>query len=229
MTYNVSTDKATLASYQRKGVELGKRMEVISALEHDVRGLIDLAKGVETQRAKVDEVRRGMLALRERLESKNIESQGLVSRTAQLQRQLENASSRHQRSGQLHAEMREKADAKIQALKADYLAASRERGVWAKQREHLETEQRELEEEMKAFVARHEAELQEVMNEYWTMRRQAGEWGCVGCAGSELMDRGLHAHHDGTAGSDDSMREVGMQEFRVSRTDGAPRFVMYSM
>jgi kinetochore protein Nuf2 len=46
--------------------------------------------------------------------------------------------------------------------------------VWQKEREHLLAEQKALEEEMASFVARHEGEINELLQEYWNMRRQAG-------------------------------------------------------
>lgn len=182
MTFSVTSDKTTLASFQRKAHELGKRLEIISLLENDIRGLIDLEKGVETQQAKLDEARRAMMSLKARLEGKDIESQSLVTRIAQIQRQLENASGRQQRNEAMNVDMREKADARVQALKGEYLAASKERGAWAKQRVELENQQRALEDDMKAFVARYQAELDELMEEYWTMRGQAGELRYVLCA-----------------------------------------------
>ena len=56
-----------------------------------------------------------------------------------------------------------------------YVVRAKERGVWQKEREHLLTEQKELEAEMSAYVAKHEGEINELLHEYWTMRKQAGE------------------------------------------------------
>jgi kinetochore protein Nuf2 len=80
MSHNVSAEKATLNNFQRKGRELGNRLEVIGGLEMDLKGLIDLSTGIDTQRGKLEEARRGMLALNAKLEVKRIESQGLNAR-----------------------------------------------------------------------------------------------------------------------------------------------------
>ena len=68
MSYQVSNDKATLASFQRKGRELTSRLEIIGSLETDLKGLIDLSKGIEHQRSRVEEAKRALLALRAKLD-----------------------------------------------------------------------------------------------------------------------------------------------------------------
>ncbi|GFZ48113.1 Probable kinetochore protein NUF2 [Saitozyma sp. JCM 24511] len=173
MSHNVSAEKATLNNFQRKGRELGNRLEVIGGLEMDLKGLIDLAKGIDTQRGKLEEARRGMLALNAKLEVKRIESQGLNARLEQLDRQLQNASDKLVRQQNMSKDMQVRAAEKIEALKAQY---AKERGVWQKERDQLLLEQKALEEEMSVFVAKHEGEINELLQEYWTMRRQAEDY-----------------------------------------------------
>lgn len=52
---------------------------------------------------------------------------------------------------------------------------SKERSVWQRKREVIQSQQKELEAEMAAFVSENEGEINELLGEYWTMRRQAGE------------------------------------------------------
>jgi len=80
MSSTAAVEKASLASYQRKARELGNRIDVISGLEVDLKGLIHLEKGIDEQRGKVEEARRAMMALESRLEGKTIESQGHAAR-----------------------------------------------------------------------------------------------------------------------------------------------------
>jgi len=80
MSTTAATEKASLASYQRKARELGNRIEVIAGLEMDLKGLIDLEKGIDEQRTKVEEAKRAMLTLKARMEGKEIESQGHSAR-----------------------------------------------------------------------------------------------------------------------------------------------------
>ena len=60
-----------------------------------------------------------------------------------------------------------------------YVVRAKERGLWQKEREQILAEQREVEAEMATFVAKHEGEINELLQEYWTMRKQAGECGKV--------------------------------------------------
>lgn len=80
MSSTVSAEKATLASFQRKARELSNRLEVIGGLEMDLKGLIDLEKGIDEQRGRVEEARRAMMGLQARLDGKKIESQGMAAR-----------------------------------------------------------------------------------------------------------------------------------------------------
>jgi kinetochore protein Nuf2 len=80
MSSHVSKDKSDLADLQRKAREHGNRLEVITGLEMDLKGLIDLEKGIDEQRAKVEEARRAGSMLRGKLEGKEIEGQSLEAR-----------------------------------------------------------------------------------------------------------------------------------------------------
>lgn len=81
MATTVAREKATLAERQSKAREHGNRLEVISALELDLKGLIDLEKQVDEQRTKFEEGKRAQLALRAKLERMQVESQALSART----------------------------------------------------------------------------------------------------------------------------------------------------
>ncbi|WVQ85925.1 hypothetical protein IAT38_008093 [Cryptococcus sp. DSM 104549] len=176
MSYTLSSEKAKLASYQHKARELSNRLEVIAALEIDLRGLIDLEKGIDEQRAKVEEAKRVMSALKARLEAKEIESQGLTAKLGQLERQVQNAGERLARQKESRAEMSARGTQRIEELKAEYKVRTKERGVWQKQRDVLAAEQKALEGEMAAFVTKHENEINELLQEYWAMRRQAEDY-----------------------------------------------------
>lgn len=64
---------------------------------------------------------------------------------------------------------------------------TKERRTWAKERDRLQAEQKAIEEEMAEFVRVHELEINELLQEYWTMRKQAGEWVLRG----DLRRRGM--------------------------------------
>jgi kinetochore protein Nuf2 len=117
-----------------------------------------------------------MLSLRARLEGKNIDSQGLATKIQQLERQLQNAGDRQKRSEDMTRDVRERTEVKMVALKEDYLVRKVERTQWEKVREQLQTEMEQLEAEERAWIAKNEGELNEMLAEYWTMRKQAGEF-----------------------------------------------------
>lgn len=80
MSFTVSQERASLQSHQRKARELAHRMEVIGGMEVDLRGLIDLEKGIEVQRTRVEEARRGVMSLRGKVESQQIEGKSMEAK-----------------------------------------------------------------------------------------------------------------------------------------------------
>ncbi|CAD6564978.1 MAG: kinetochore-associated Ndc80 complex subunit nuf2 [Tremellales sp. Tagirdzhanova-0007] len=176
MSSSTAAEKAALAGYQRKARELGNRIDVIAGLEMDLKGLIDLEKGIDEQRGKVEEAKRAMQALEERMSAKTIEFKGHEARLEQLERQLHNAGEKLLRQQEMVKDMRERAKSKMASLKADYVVRAKERGLWQKEREQILAEQREVEAEMATFVAKHEGEINELLQEYWTMRKQAEDY-----------------------------------------------------
>lgn len=119
MSFAIQSEKAKLASFQQKTRELTNRLEVIGALEVDLRGLIDLEHSIQDQRAKTEEAKRSKSALEARLEGRQIESQGLAAKLEQLQRQLQNASHKLARQEETRKSMRERGARRIDELKAE--------------------------------------------------------------------------------------------------------------
>ena len=80
MTHDVTQEKSTLARYQQQVRSHQSRLDVFGSLERDLKELIDLEKGIELQKAKVEEARRAQSMLQAKLEGKDIEGQGLNSK-----------------------------------------------------------------------------------------------------------------------------------------------------
>ncbi|TYJ51731.1 hypothetical protein B9479_007683 [Cryptococcus floricola] len=176
MTYSIQSEKARLASFQQKARELSNRLDVISSLEVDLKSLIDLEHGIQEQRGKAEETKRGKATLEGRLEGKRIESQSLSAKLEQLQKQLLNASHKLGRQEEMRKEMREKGAKRIEELKAEYMKRTKERHEWQSKRDTLLAQQKKLESEMNAYITKHENEINELLQEYWSMRRQAEDY-----------------------------------------------------
>ncbi|WVR08556.1 hypothetical protein IAU60_005611 [Kwoniella sp. DSM 27419] len=176
MAHQVTHEKSKLASYQLKARELSNRLEVIASLEHDLKGLIDLCQGIIEKKQNVDDAKRASLMLAARQEGKEIELKGLQDRIKQLQTQLQNAHDKQERHVTMKNEMEVQGRERIEQLKAEYKRRDKERGGWQKKKDVLLAEQKVLENEMASFVATHENEINELLQEYWTMRRQAEDY-----------------------------------------------------
>lgn len=56
-----------------------------------------------------------------------------------------------------------------------YVVRAKERGVFQREKDKLLAEQKLLEQEILDFTNQHEAELNDLLQEYWMTRKQAGE------------------------------------------------------
>ena len=96
--------------------------------------------------------------------------------------------------------MQEQTKAKVDQLSAEYVFQNKERRTWSKERDRLAAEQKAIEEEMAEFVKIHEGEINELLQEYWTMRKQAGESAPRSNVEAKLINRGLHEYGHGQVG-----------------------------
>ena len=73
-----------------------------------------------------------------------------------------------------------------------YVSKTKDRNLWIKKRDHLKSQQAALEAEMAAFVAKHEAELNALVQEYAAVRNSTGtsfrHWGFDADGTEEYMD-----------------------------------------
>jgi len=204
MSFTVSQERASLQSHQRKARELAHRMEVIAGMEVDLRGLIDLEKGIEAQRTRVEEARRGVMSLRGKVESQQIEGKSMEAKLGvscvERMKRVEtdgsnlsgNCSMRRKscRGRRRHSRTRRRRQQRgtpicgkrawdnrwrMRLLTRRYVHEATARKVWQRERDQLLAEKKAIEDEMADFVAHHEAEINAMLQEYWTMRKQAGE------------------------------------------------------
>lgn len=125
MSSTVANDRQMYASLVAKNRDLAKRLEVYNGLETQLRGLIDLEKEIETQRSVVEEGRKKVAQLRSAVEHASIEGESLGERTNQLDRQIKNAEDRLARQLKIIQDSRAEAEAKIEALKIEWVLAER--------------------------------------------------------------------------------------------------------
>ena len=82
MTLTVQHERSAYGAQQRKVREFQHRLEVIGSLEVDMKGLIDLEKGVEVQKAKVEAVKRSVLDLQSQMGVQESERKKMNDRLA---------------------------------------------------------------------------------------------------------------------------------------------------
>ncbi|KAL1410055.1 kinetochore-associated Ndc80 complex subunit nuf2 [Vanrija albida] len=176
MSEQLAAERSTHAGYVRSAAEHTKRNTIITGLEAELKRLIELEREIESQRGKAEAGRRRRTALRTQLEQVNIEQEAAKERQKQLDRQIKNAEDRLARQKEMAVEFREKATKKIQVLKEDYVVKSKDRNKSQKERDELLREQKVLEAEMAAFINESETNLNDLLQEYWAMRKQAEDY-----------------------------------------------------
>lgn len=119
MASQVAADRQTHAASVAKTRDLSKRLEVYSALETELRGLIELERDIETQRKLVADKSLERTTLRTTVENTQIELESHAERIKQLDRQLRNAEERTARQQKIIQEKQDEANARIDMLKAE--------------------------------------------------------------------------------------------------------------
>jgi kinetochore protein Nuf2 len=139
MTVTVSHERNALQAHQRKAREFAHRLEVIGGLEMDMKGLIDLEKGIEVQKGKVEAVRRSVMDLQSKMGLQESERKNMTARLAvriltsphsiswrgddtdgqQLSTQIEKAQEKQTRLTEAKKQMQDQTKTKLEALSAE--------------------------------------------------------------------------------------------------------------
>ncbi|KAJ7074414.1 Nuf2 family-domain-containing protein [Mycena amicta] len=168
MSATAQQDKQTVSLHESKARDLQAKITALSNIEKDVRGCIEQLQTIEK------EVQKELHDLKDLVDRKQIEHKELHLHRERLLRQLSNAQEKLERA-QRHAEERKAASQKtIDRLQREYDEMVVERRDTDKQVEEVRAEANNVESKMAEHLKTSEAELNQLLSEYWQLRHNTG-------------------------------------------------------
>ncbi|KAG6910904.1 hypothetical protein DXG01_006587 [Tephrocybe rancida] len=172
MSSTATEDKKTVAMQEAKARDLQIKINALLNIEKDVRSCIEQLQTIEKEVRSLQVSQKELADLRDHLDDKNIERNELKLRHERVEKQLSNAHEKLERA-QRHAEEKKLASQRtIDRLQNEYDQMAVERRDNDKQVEELRADANEVEKKMAEQVKKGEAELNELLAEYWKLRHE---------------------------------------------------------
>ncbi|KAH8114618.1 Nuf2 family-domain-containing protein [Phellopilus nigrolimitatus] len=165
-------ERMIIAAAEAKSRELKIKLDALNVFEQDMKKLIDDLRMIQSEHIHVENIQHKLATFRDELDRKFILREQLLGRSDRAKRQMRNAEDKLQRAQQHAEDRRGKSEDEIARLKKDYEEMSEERRENDKQVEETKQEAAELERKMQDHLRKNEAELNELLNEYWGLRHQ---------------------------------------------------------
>lgn len=146
--------KQTHQQLARRAREFESRLGVMKDLEVDLRGLIDLAKGVDGDRARVAELKNEITRIENDLAQENVRLTSTISRIEQLERQITHSRDRLERQQRMADEVRSRAKEQMDHLRAVHAHKAKDRAGQQREVEAKQAEKRAMQEEVSLRRAR---------------------------------------------------------------------------
>ncbi|KAI0060855.1 hypothetical protein BV25DRAFT_1827411 [Artomyces pyxidatus] len=172
MGTTANEDKKTLAAQEAKTRDLQAKVTALLNIEKDVRACVEQLQSIEKEVRSLEASQKELADTRDSLDDKRIERTELELRSERGQKQLSNAQEKLERA-QRHAEDKRQASQQaIERLQREYEDMALERRDNDKHVEELRGEADEVERKMAEHLKRSEAELHELLAEYWKLRHE---------------------------------------------------------
>ncbi|KAI0807066.1 Nuf2 family-domain-containing protein [Fomes fomentarius] len=172
MGNTAAEDKRTVAANEAKTRDLQTKIAALLNIEKDVRSCVEQLQTIEKEVRALDAAQKELGDLRDTLDRKHGERAELVMRRERVHKQLSNAQEKLERA-QRHVEDKRLASQQtIERLQREYEEMSVERRDNDRQVEELRAEADEIERKMADHMKTSQAELNELLTEYWKLRHE---------------------------------------------------------
>ncbi|KAF9239623.1 Nuf2 family-domain-containing protein [Melanogaster broomeanus] len=165
-------DKKTLSMQEAKGRDLQAKITVLTNIEKDVRGCIEQLQTIEKEVQLLEGAQKELADVKDSLDYKRIERSELQMKKERVYRQLANAQEKLERAQRHAEEKRHASQLTIERLQREYEQMDIERRDNDKQVEEVRKEADEIEAKMAEHLKKSEAELNELLAEYWKLRHE---------------------------------------------------------
>jgi len=172
MSTSALEEKKAVAMHDTKARNLQTKMNALHNIEKDVRGCIEQLQTIDTEVQNLQRSQKDLAKQQNDLEGKIIEKNELLLRQQRVGDQLANAQVKLERA-QKHAEDKKLASQRtIERLQLEYDEMVVERRENDKQIEEVRDEANQVEAKINEHLKKSEAELNELLAEYWKLRHE---------------------------------------------------------
>ncbi|KAA1478749.1 hypothetical protein DENSPDRAFT_875827 [Dentipellis sp. KUC8613] len=172
MGATASEDKRALAAQETKMRDLQAKVSALLNIEKDIRTCVEQLQIIEKEVRALETSRKELGDTKDHLDEKKIERTELEMRRERVCKQLSNAYEKLERAQRHVEEKRLASQQTIEHLQQEYEAMSLERRDNDKQVEELRREADEIDGKMTDHLRRSEAEINELLVEYWGLRHE---------------------------------------------------------
>ncbi|KAH7889874.1 Nuf2 family-domain-containing protein [Phlebopus sp. FC_14] len=165
-------DKKTIAQQEAKARDLQSKISALLNIEKDVRGCVEQLQTIEKEVQLLEAAQKELADVKDSLDYKKIERSELQMKKERVYRQLANAQDKLERAQRHAEEKRHASQQTIERLQREYEQMDVERRDNDKQVEELRKEADEIETKMAEHLKKSEAELNELLAEYWKLRHE---------------------------------------------------------
>ncbi|KAL6309187.1 Nuf2 family-domain-containing protein [Sparassis latifolia] len=172
MGATASEDKKTVATHETKIRDLQAKIAALLNIEKEVRSCVEQLQIIEKEMHALDVSQKDLMDLKDNLDRKKGERNELMMKRERVHKQLSNAQEKLERA-QHHAEdKRVMSQQTIERLQREYEEMAVERRDNDRQVEEIRTEADEIERKMAEHMKKSQAELNELLAEYWKLRHE---------------------------------------------------------
>ncbi|KIL00637.1 hypothetical protein PAXRUDRAFT_129394 [Paxillus rubicundulus Ve08.2h10] len=165
-------DKKALSMQEAKARDLQAKITVLTNIEKDVRGCIEQLQTIEKEVQLLEGAQKELADVKDSLDYKTIERSELQMKKERVYRQLANAHEKLERAQRHAEEKRHASQQTIERLQREYERMDIERRDNDKQVEELREEADEIEAKLAEHLKKSEAELDDLLAEYWKLRHE---------------------------------------------------------
>jgi len=170
MNETAQNDKETLATHETNARSLKRKINDLFNIEKYIRGCVEQLQTIEKEVISLQESQKKLHELKDLVEDMEIKRKELRLRQERVQSQLSNAQEKL-KVAQKRVEVKKAASQKaIERLQQEYEEMAIERRDTEKQVEELREEANEIEAKMAEHLKMNEAELNQLLAEYWKLR-----------------------------------------------------------
>ncbi|KZT29875.1 hypothetical protein NEOLEDRAFT_1238609 [Neolentinus lepideus HHB14362 ss-1] len=172
MRSTAAEEKQTLAANEAKIRDLKSKINIIQNIDKDIRSCVEQLQDVQKEVSKLETSQKELSELREHLTKQKIAKSDFDRRHERLKQQLANAEEKLVRAQHQAEEKRATSQRTIEDLQRDYEKMAAERRDNDKQMEELRAQADVIEEMKIRHLKQSEAELAELLHEYWALRHE---------------------------------------------------------